>query len=197
MKDIVLTFNETLQIKQALWRLADRVPQRRLYALLDGARSRRVEDLVVNSRLPWRCLYDGLLSPTISRVAPYLVALDPGSIFDMDIIAHGFGESWGLFIESPVEIDDLRRHLRRFLKVETEDARRLLFRFYDPRVLRVYLPTCRADELATFFGPIRTLYVEPQPPTRIDAFTVEAGKLVTRSTPLGVATLDRLAESAP
>lgn len=35
-----------------------------------------------------------------------------------------------------------------------------MFRYYDPRVLRVYLPTCRPDELRTVFGPIRSYLVE-------------------------------------
>jgi hypothetical protein len=34
------------------------------------------------------------------------------------------------------------------------------FRYYDPRVLRVYLPTCNASELQILFGPVARYYVE-------------------------------------
>jgi hypothetical protein len=40
----------------------------------------------------------------------------------------------------------MARRRRRFLRVKDEDG--LVFRFYDPRVMRVYLPTCAAGELA-------------------------------------------------
>lgn len=34
------------------------------------------------------------------------------------------------------------------------------FRYYDPRVLRVYLPACNESELQTVFGPVEGYYVE-------------------------------------
>jgi len=51
-------------------------------------------------------------------------------------------------------------HLRRFLTVRTEKGKKLLFRFYDPRVLRLYLPTCTSTELNTFFGPVERFVCE-------------------------------------
>ncbi len=36
----------------------------------------------------------------------------------------------------------------------SEQKAPLVFRYYDPRVLRVYLPTCSPAEFARFFGPI-------------------------------------------
>ena len=35
-----------------------------------------------------------------------------------------------------------------------------MFRYYDPRVLRVYLPTCTPDELEMLFGPIERFWME-------------------------------------
>ena len=35
-----------------------------------------------------------------------------------------------------------------------EDGRVLMFRFYDPRVLRPYLQTCTKQEARAMFGPI-------------------------------------------
>jgi hypothetical protein len=53
-----------------------------------------------------------------------------------------------------MSLDVVRRHLRRFLRVTDERGKQLLFRYYDPRVLRIYLPTCTTAELETFFGPL-------------------------------------------
>ena len=57
-----------------------------------------------------------------------------------------WGDAWGVWARSEVAFDDVRRHMRRFLRVQGEDGRRMLFRWYDPRVLRVYLPSCTDDE---------------------------------------------------
>ena len=35
---------------------------------------------------------------------------------------------------------------------------------HDPRVLRVFLPTCTPDELSDFFGPIGSFLVESDQP---------------------------------
>ena len=37
-----------------------------------------------------------------------------------------------------------------------------MFRFYDARVLRVYLPICTEKEAARFFGPVPRIVVEAE-----------------------------------
>ena len=49
---------------------------------------------------------------------------------------------------------DVRRHLRQFLQAQLPDGRVVLFRFYDPRVWRTYLPTCEPAELQRWFTGI-------------------------------------------
>ena len=58
------------------------------------------------------------------------------------------------------------RHFRQFLRVRDEAGREFFFRFYDPRVLRVYLPTCNSEELRTFFGPVELFSMEGERRTR-------------------------------
>jgi hypothetical protein len=55
---------------------------------------------------------------------------------------------------------EVRKHFRHFLMVKLADGRDAYFRFYDPRVLRAYLPSCNAAEAAQFFGPVRRYLVE-------------------------------------
>jgi len=54
----------------------------------------------------------------------------------------------------------LRDHFRDFHKVELPDQRIVIFRYYDPRVLRIFLPVCNQSELRQFFGPVQTFLVE-------------------------------------
>jgi hypothetical protein len=71
----------------------------------------------------------------------------------------------------------LRRHLREFLRVRDEAGKRLIFRYYDPRILRVYLPTCWPAELNTFFGPISAFITEGESSGEILEFRNERGAL--------------------
>jgi hypothetical protein len=141
-----------------------------VWAVLDGARDPRIHQALVESRLEYRSLYAGRLPRELERVSPQLVELLPGHRLTARLLGEGWGQAWGVFLR----IDDpsnLRHHLRKFLKVKTEDGRRLLFRWYDPRVLRVYLPTCSATELATVFGPLDRWFAETDGATSLLEFS--------------------------
>jgi hypothetical protein len=143
-------------IVEALWA----PPRENVYVVLDGARDDRIGSMVRDSGDSYRCLYEGNIPRELEEVAPWLVRLDPEYPFARELIREGWGKSWGVFLRSPADIEEMRRHLRRFLRVKTEQGKTLVFRYYDPRVLRVYLPTCTADELATFFGPVTSYAME-------------------------------------
>ena len=86
------------------------------------------------------CLYQGSTAQELAAIAPYLVS--PGTsdrVFDW-LWNEGWGEHWGIFVWSLVATATLRDHFRRLTMVQTEDRRRLLFRFYDPRVMSAFLP---------------------------------------------------------
>ncbi len=53
----------------------------------------------------------------------------------------------------------LRRHFRKFARVRL-DERTVVFRFFDPAVLKTYLANATANELHSFFGPIRFFVCE-------------------------------------
>ena len=99
-------------------------------------------------------------SARLQQTAPYLIQLDREDRFTRYLIETGWGASWGSFVRTETGIKQLRRHLKEFLRVRDEAGKRLIFRYYDPRVLRVYLPTCRPAELDTFFGPINAFITE-------------------------------------
>jgi hypothetical protein len=131
-----------------------------VYAVLDAARDPRVYGAVEGSGLPHACLYDGKLPAELAEAAPHLVRLRADRPFTAKLLADGWGDSWGCFMTTSLALPELRRHLRRFLRVKNEEGKTLVFRYYDPRVLRTYLPTCTPDELATFFGPVSRFIVE-------------------------------------
>lgn len=145
-----------------------------VWAVLDCARDPAIYRLLLESRLEFLCLYSGKLPRELEMVAPHMVELLPGHRFTERLLGEGWGRSWGIF----VQIDDptaLRPHLRRLLRVQDENGRRLLFRFYDPRVLRAFVPTCLPDELRQLFGPIAAWFAEDEDASRLLSFRSARG----------------------
>ena len=55
---------------------------------------------------------------------------------------------------------------------------RLIFRWYDPRVLRAYLPTCNTEELRTVFGNVNAFVVEGADPGTALQFAFDGQSLI-------------------
>ncbi len=132
------------------------------WAILDGARDDRIVRAVDRSYQDKCCLFAGNLSPQLQAVAPYLVRVDRGEELSHYVLENGWGNAWGVFFTSSGSLETLRKHFRRFLRATDEVGRRVLFRFYDPRVLSIYLATCNNEELTTIFGPIDRFVLETE-----------------------------------
>jgi len=147
------------QILEALW-FTDLSRAYRVWAVLDAARDKRIYSAVVGCYTDNCCLYSGDLPSDLKLAAPYLVSLDPEDRTTQYILKRGWGNNWGIFLRATSNMETLRRHLKSLLMVKDYKGRRLLFRYYDPRVLRVYLPTCWPGELETMFGPVKAYLAE-------------------------------------
>jgi hypothetical protein len=135
-----------------------------LFALLDAARAPEVlQTLRVHGEV-YYSLYDGAEGEALDDVAPYLVQLNSRSPLVDALVRERWGQSWGVFLWALTDLKALRRHLRRFLMVQDSKGKDMYFRFYDPRVLRVFLPTCTPEELTNFFGPVGSWLIESAQP---------------------------------
>ena len=162
------------ELMPRLWPAGD---DEQTFALLDGARDPDVLPTIVASGLPSQCLYVGDLHPSLARVAPYVVRLARTAPATQDLLQRAWGESWGVFLRAPVGLGALHRHFRKLLRVQDARGRRMLFRFYDPRVLRMYLPTCLPAELDAVFGPVERFVIEGDASARILEFRNQRGVL--------------------
>jgi len=152
----------TNQIINHLWKSTDEGIEPQIYAILDAARDEKIYPMILESGVDFFCLYRGEKAEILADVAPYLLKLERKSTFTERLIKNCWGKSWGIFLESPASLRELRQHFRSFLMVHDEGGKPLYFRFYDPRVLRVYLPTCNSAELKTLFGPVKNFHVEDE-----------------------------------
>jgi len=135
------------------------------WMIVDGARDREVYSQLTNSYLDYSCLYAGELSADLERASPYLVQLEFEDRYTRRLLNHALGNNWGVFLKCAETMSYLRRHLRKFLRVRDPRGNFMAFRYYDPRVLRVYLPTCTPEELKFIFGPIQSFYIEDEDPS--------------------------------
>lgn len=148
-----------------------------VYAVLDGASVEGLVPRLYDARPEFECLYRGELEPDMAEVAPYLVRLDPEAEFAEWVVREGWGRHWGVFAAADADLRDVRRHLRTLLTVYDPAGRPLLFRYYDPRVLRLYLPTCTAEELRTVFGPLSCFLAEDGDPGTLLRFQLAGDAL--------------------
>ncbi len=151
------------------------------YAVLDGASIPELRQLLHQHKPEHECLYLGELAPDMQQVAPYLVELEPDTPFTNLVLEQGWGKHWGILAQSAEGIRALRQHFRRFLTVYDPKGKAMLFRYYDPRVLRSYLPTCNAGELGQLFGPVSALFAEGESPQQLLRMENQAGKLIKRT----------------
>ena len=134
------------------------------FAVLDGASVPGLLARLQADQPEFVCLYAGEVKPDVAEVAPYLVRMVPETAWADWVVAEGWGKHWGVFAIAGADLRSMRQHFRRFLTVHDPAGKPMLFRYYDPRVLRVYLPTCNAEELAQFFGPVDCFVMEGDKP---------------------------------
>jgi hypothetical protein len=151
-----------------------------VWTILDGARDQHIYGAVQGCYLENCCLYAGTLAPELQVVAPYLVKLEREDRFTRYVINHGWDNHWGILFRSDARLDELRRHLRRFLVVRDFRGQRLIFRYYDPRVMRAYLPTCLTQELDFVFGPVDSYVMAGEEPGTMVEYWYKQTQLIDR-----------------
>jgi hypothetical protein len=171
-------------ITARLWTPSVADAESRIYAILDAARDPAIYPAVVQSDLEYCSLYRGEAAEELAEVAPYLVSLREETRFTQWLVDEGWGQSWGVFLESKAAINELRRHFRRFLMVYDSTGKPLYFRYYDPRVLRLYLPTCNEGELQTLFGPVTRYCLESDDGRALVEYRFHNGRLTERAAEL-------------
>ena len=132
------------------------------YAVLDGASIPGLRKKFHYLKPEHICLYRGELKPDLAECAPYLVRLQPEAEFTDWVLTEGWGQHWGIFAQTAADLTALRKHFRTFLMVKDPNGEQVYFRYYDPRVLRVYLPTCNPDETRYIFGPVKSYFCEDE-----------------------------------
>jgi hypothetical protein len=161
-EEIALALNESLFAEEGV----------NVFSVLDGASVPGLLMRLYADQPEYVCLYRGELEPDMAEVAPY-----PEADFTDWVIRQGWGRHWGIFAVTHEDLRAMRRHFRAFLMVYDEAGKPFYFRYYDPRVLRPYLPTCNTEELSRVFGPVLYYIAEDEGPASALRFSLRNGSL--------------------
>ncbi|GAB7531560.1 hypothetical protein PS3A_39720 [Pseudomonas sp. 3A(2025)] len=164
-----------------------------VYWLLDGARDPDIVKRIHATGFTAACLYSGELTPRLTAAAPWLVQLKAQSPATLELLAQGWGQAWGIFIKTSgsLPMAQLRLHLKKFLRVRTEDKTTLMFRYYDPRVLSVFLPSCTDEEFFRLLGPAQAFISELDEGRQWQQFEREGPVMKVTSGPINRAGSER------
>lgn len=173
--------NIAAALKQALPLTGDN----RLYGVVDAA---QCVDLAYEAKILYGREIRSLFLPEVQTqlwdVAPYLVPIDPDSGY-LENWARRWGTNAGVLLTSAADEEALHAHLRNIFVAQDEEGQEYFFRFYDPRVLRTFLPTCSPEQLNELFGPISLLGFDRDGKATLELACCTDGSLRMRSIDLG------------
>lgn len=131
---------------EPVFAVLDPVRDPRIPAFLDAAQEEyaRVDDTVATS--------------------PYIVSLPPRTRLLDVLVKDGWGHLWGFYFSSRATFEQNRLHWRSYVVLRTERSKEITFRFWDPRTLRIMLPTMPPDEARNFLGTASRLIAEGDTP---------------------------------
>lgn len=125
------------------------------YLLLDGA---QIDDLMqtlyqLEPAPEFHRLYDGTRYAELAEVGPILIATDHSSL-----LSQHFKEHWsttaGATLNSRAGTDELIQHLTSLVHASVSGGVSVLFRYYDPRILHLWLANMDDGQRNTALGPV-------------------------------------------
>jgi Domain of unknown function (DUF4123) len=107
------------------------------FAILDAAKIPTLPDMLADSGLPYRCLFQGKALDDLHAVAPYIVALTEDHKFTRSLFTDAgmpgdlWGKSPGIYLRSAEPLDDLWKHFRKFTRLQDTNGKWYFWRFWD------------------------------------------------------------------
>ncbi len=127
----------------------------RHYLLLDGA---QIDDLLqqiyrLELAPEFHVLYQQTRYAELAEVGPVLVETGHDSALTRHFEQH-WSASAGVVLTSSAVTEELIQHLRSLVHIQTIGEAILLFRFYDPRILHLWLSDLAGKEQNAVMGPV-------------------------------------------
>ena len=144
-----LLSTEAFSLKQ----LSQVAEQGRLFAIIDPCdEPRAVEKLEELGHERALCLYRKRLRAEDRDALPHIAQIDDATLDWLHNTL--WQEPWGVFLFADRPLRALRIPLRKLLKALDPAGNPTYFRYYDPRVLKTFLPECSESQLLELFDEI-------------------------------------------
>lgn len=147
------------------------------YVLIDAALwGDEIEELFASKTI-YRSLFRGSTGLELWSVAPYLVDISSNlKIIELIGTKHPIDRrvTW---LHSNLNIDELRKHLRRFLRLKQGDGNYIYFRFYDPYVIDAVFPNLEEEQVVEFFRGLNYLRTNDVRIDEINTYFLQQGEL--------------------
>lgn len=127
----------------------------RVHAVLDGRVVPGLPALLEKADVAgWDCLERGALSAEAARLAPYIAELRADSPFSDWVLAEAPATypGWGVVMASTRPLLAMREHCRNLDDVITPEGERRPWRWYDPELLALLLPSFSPSQLDELFA---------------------------------------------
>ena len=146
-----------------------------LFAIVDSARNDEVFRYLVTGDVQYKSLFEDTMDIQSYGVSGFLVECKKESPLFRWMTTEAWGDNCCIFFTSKASFDDLFSHFQKFNRVYLEGDEVVLFRYYDPRVLRAYLPTCNQTEIDLFFGEVICFFAENRDSEIVSVFKRNQG----------------------
>lgn len=133
------------------------------YLLLDGA---QIDELMrtlyqLEPDPEFHRLYERTRYAELAEAGPALIATDHGSLLSQHFKEH-WAASAGVTLTSRAPKDELIQHLTSLVHASVSGGVSVLFRYYDPRILYLWLTDIDDDQRDTILGPVEQVQLWAQ-----------------------------------
>lgn len=151
----MLTAEQLIFIQNMLFKNANE----NIYAIVDGAACPDLRFKIYDWQPVYACLWSGVLEPDLEEVAPYMVKLEKGNAFTEWLMSNGHQSNWNIFVESSLNPLAFRKQIRKLNLVRSPDGKNMVFRFYDPRVLKSFVQMLTDEQFEVFYKGISQFFI--------------------------------------
>lgn len=145
---------------EALKTLLDAGPKgTKTYALMDCALDSTIYPTIQASGCPNQKLYGESWQSGLADIAPHVVELTSSAKFSTELLTWDWYGNWGYFVQSTTSLSDLAQSFADLTTAKLSSGEEVFFRFFDPRVIRVFLAQASKNDLQSVFAKAERLVV--------------------------------------
>ncbi len=151
----------------------------RLFCMIDSARNPyTIPHLVMALTRAADCLFSGNAKQELGDQTAWVADVTDDRATLEALLDEGYGKGMLSFAFSALDLRAFITHLKKFTKIRDAKGTEHFFRFYDPKVMRQYVPVFNETQHKAFFaGLTSAMFEDTRDPAKLIRFWSERGSL--------------------